>query len=205
MEELLARWQHGWSLSRGWTNYTATDQVIAVEVGEPDRQLELFTTDAHAGAAVALAAPHPPGTTRLTVITTDPDAVAQILAPLKVLRVLWLMTTPLADHPRHPIPPEYELHLTNSPGLIHADLRHHGDSAATGRVAIHGSDAVADLIHTAPTHRRRGLAQALMTALVSEAEFQGATTGLLVASAEGYHLYTSLRWTPIHQLVFATT
>ncbi|GAA1690332.1 hypothetical protein GCM10009745_39450 [Kribbella yunnanensis] len=73
MDELLGRWQRGWPLSRGWTNYTSTEHVIVVQVGEPDRRLELFTTDEHAEAAarLALAAPHPPGTTRPTVITTD--------------------------------------------------------------------------------------------------------------------------------------
>ncbi|MFF1823203.1 GNAT family N-acetyltransferase [Kribbella sp. NPDC058245] len=212
MHELLARWQRGWSRSRGWTNYTETDHVIAVQIGEPDRQVEYFTTDQYAeGAArMTLAAPHPPGSARLAVITPDPVRVAEALHPLKIVRTLWLMSTPLADHPQHPIPPEYELHQTTSAGLIHAELRHHGPRnpgrvAATGRIAIDGTDAVADMIRTEPAHRRRGLAQALMSTLTTQAQLQGATTGLLLASPEGHLLYTSLHWTPQHQLVFATT
>ncbi|MFI5731187.1 GNAT family N-acetyltransferase [Kribbella sp. NPDC051587] len=206
MHELLTRWQRGWSRSRGWTNYAETDHVIAVQIGEPDRQVEYFTTDQYAerAARLALASPHPPGSARLAVITADPMRVAEALHPLKIVRTLWLMSTPLADHPRHPIPPEYELHQMTSAGLIHAELRHHGESAATGRIAIDGTDAVADMIHTEPAHRRRGLAQALMTTLTTQAQLQGATTGLLLASREGELLYDSLRWIRQLQLVFAT-
>ncbi|MFK4086126.1 GNAT family N-acetyltransferase [Kribbella sp. NPDC020789] len=194
MHELLTRWQRGWSRSRGWTNYSETDHVIAVQIGEPDRQVEYFTTDQYAERAA-----------RLTVITDDPMHVADVLRPLTIVRTLWLMSTPLADHPQHPIPPEYELHQTTDAGVIHAELRHHGEPAATGRIAINGTDAVPDMIHTAPAHRRRGLARALMTTLTTQAHLQGATTALLVASPQGHLLYTSLHWTRRHQLVSATT
>jgi len=116
-----------------------------------------------------------------------------------------MMTIPLADHPHHPIPPEYELHLTTGPTLIRAELHHAGEPVAGGHLARHGSDAVPDLIHTEPAHRRRGLAAALMTALTTQAQSQGATTGLLAASPEGQFLYEALGWTPSYHLVFATT
>ncbi|WP_405057585.1 GNAT family N-acetyltransferase [Kribbella sp. NBC_01505] len=207
MDELLTRWQRGWSLSRGWTNYTETDHVIAVHAGEPDRQVEFFTTDQYVDRAVrtALAAPHPPGTVRLAVISDNPGVVVPALHPLTVRYTLWVMSTPLADHPRHPIPPEYELHLTSNAGAIHAELRHDGESAATGRIAVCETDAVVDMVQTDGAHRRRGLARALMSALVTEAHRQGATTGILLASTEGQLLYSSLGWIPRHQLVLAGT
>ena len=58
-----------------------------------------------------------------------------------------------------------------------------------------GTDAIADRIETMTAHRRRGLASALMGSLAEAARAQGATTGLLIASPAGQHLYASLGWT----------
>jgi GNAT superfamily N-acetyltransferase len=66
--------------------------------------------------------------------------------------------------------------------------------AAEGMVGVLGSDAVFDGVETSPAHRRRGLGRHVMSALTAWAVDQGATTGLLAASADGAGLYRSLGW-----------
>jgi len=66
--------------------------------------------------------------------------------------------------------------------------------AAEGMVGVLGSDAVFDRIETSSAHRRRGLGHHVMGALTEWAVDQGATEGLLAASADGAGLYTSLGW-----------
>jgi hypothetical protein len=66
-----------------------------------------------------------------------------------------------------------------------------------------GADAVAHRVWTEPEHRRRGLASVLMGVLVHAAVAEGATTGILFASAEGAHLYARLGWQKVSGLVVA--
>ena len=66
--------------------------------------------------------------------------------------------------------------------------------ASEGTAGVLGSDAVFDAVETSPSHRRRGLGRHVMAALTTWAVDEGATTGLLAASADGAGLYTSLGW-----------
>ena len=66
--------------------------------------------------------------------------------------------------------------------------------AAEGTAGVLGSDAVFDGVETSPGHRRRGLGRHVMSALTTWAIDQGATFGLLAASADGAELYRSLGW-----------
>ena len=66
--------------------------------------------------------------------------------------------------------------------------------AAEGTVGVLGTDAVFDAVETSPGHRRLGLGRHVMSALTAWAVDQGATTGLLAASADGAGLYGSLGW-----------
>lgn len=201
--EVLTRWQRGWSLARGWIDYSSTDGVTTVNIGEPDRRVEYVTTSEHAATAVKLAQTdgHPPGTSWLAIAADDPAAIA----PLELLRTEWLMTIALADHPIHPVPPPYRLEVTARPAVIDAHIYGYGELAASGRMTVLRSDAIADMIYTTPAHRHRGLAKATMTALTQAAHHQSATTGLLSASCEGRSLYHSLGWTTLTNLVVART
>jgi GNAT superfamily N-acetyltransferase len=67
--------------------------------------------------------------------------------------------------------------------------------AAEGTAGVLATDAVFDMVETSPRHRRRGLGRHVMSALTTWSVDQGATTGLLAASADGARLYTSLGWT----------
>ena len=75
--------------------------------------------------------------------------------------------------------------------------------AASGLTAVVGKDAVAHRIETAEAHRRRGLGSVVMGTLVREAVRDGASTGLLFSSTTGVHLYRSLGWEKISDLVVA--
>lgn len=66
--------------------------------------------------------------------------------------------------------------------------------AAEGTAGVLGTDAVFDAVETSPGHRRRGLGRHVMGALTTWAVEEGATVGLLAASADGAGLYTSLGW-----------
>lgn len=206
-DDVLRRWQRRWSAARDWTDYSDVDGVIVVRIGEPDRRVEYLATEQHATTPARLARSdaNPAGSSWLKITTTSRPRVAAVLHPLELVRTERLLTISLSDQPASAVPAPYELELTATPGLIDVELRTDGKTAASGRMAVLGADAVADVIYTAPPHRRRGLARAVMTGLADAALDQGATTGLLSASPEGLPLYQSLDWSPVADLVVART
>lgn len=203
-EEALTRWQRGWSASRGWTDYQQVDDVTVVRVGEPERRVEYVATEAHAAAAAHLALTdcHPPGTSWLAITTDDPARLAADLKPLEALRTEWLMTISLAEQASYSVPAPYTLEVSTTPSIVDAQIYGYGEIAATGRMAVLHTGAVADLITTDPAHRRRGLARALMTAL---AHSTPTPTAYLSASPTGRPLYESLGWTTLTPLLVART
>jgi predicted GNAT family acetyltransferase len=70
-----------------------------------------------------------------------------------------------------------------------------GQVAAQGKAALTGEYAVIDQVVTEPDHRRRGLGTTVMQALAHATTRRGASTGVLVATADGLGLYRSLGWT----------
>ena len=70
-----------------------------------------------------------------------------------------------------------------------------GEHAAEGQVGLAGDHAVFDRIRTHEGFKRRGLGSRVMQALTAWSVDQGATTGVLAASAEGQLLYARLGWT----------
>ncbi|MEV0800470.1 GNAT family N-acetyltransferase [Kribbella sp. NPDC050281] len=206
-DDVLRRWQRGWSVARQWTDYAEVDGVIVVRVGEPDRRVEYLATEQHATTAAQMAQSdaNPAGSSWLKITTRSRPRVAAVLHPLELIRTERLLTISLSDQPSSQAPAPYELDVSAMPGLIDVELRTDGKTAASGRMAVFGADAVADVIYTAPPHRRRGLARAVMSALADAALDQGAITGLLSASPEGLPLYQSLDWSPVADLVVART
>jgi GNAT superfamily N-acetyltransferase len=76
-----------------------------------------------------------------------------------------------------------------------ARVRIDGEHAAEGQVGLAGAHAVFDRIRTHEGFKRRGLGSRVMQALTAWSVDQGATTGVLAASAEGQRLYERLGWT----------
>ncbi|TCC65804.1 hypothetical protein E0H73_02405 [Kribbella pittospori] len=206
-DDVLRRWQRGWSAAREWTDYAEVDGVIVVRIGEPDRRVEYLATEQHATTAARMARSdaNPAGSSWLKITTTSRPRVAAVLHPLDLIRTERLLTISLSDQPSSQVPSPYELEVTATPGLINVELRTDGEVAASGRMAVRGADAVADVIYTVPPQGRRGLARAVMSALADAALDQGATTGLLSASPEGVPLYESLNWSPVADLVVGRT
>jgi GNAT superfamily N-acetyltransferase len=92
------------------------------------------------------------------------------------------------------LPPGYALQLSHSGALTAASiLSSEGKLAASGHAAEVDGFFIYDRIVTEPEHRRRGLAASLMQALHS-ARQSASSIQILVATADGRALYSSLGW-----------
>lgn len=171
------------------------------------REVEYFAYDAGSVPALAARVRTEDAVTWLTVPTADP---AQTLADLEVAglillaRAEWLMTTNLQDRPESTPTAPYRLREHHEGPVLHYTAHDaSGAQAARGTMGLTGPDAIADKVLTEPAHRRHGLGRAVMGALTRDARTRGATRGLLVASAEGRSLYTTLGWRPVAQVLIA--
>jgi GNAT superfamily N-acetyltransferase len=203
--ELVERWHRGWTAADGLTS-EYRDGYLVVHVNRPHRVFEwIATDDAEAGAiAGVVAASGEPNW--LSVPTHAPEKVIAELeaAGLVVARPdETFMRRPLAGHPLPEPPAGYAVEVTRNPVIEVRVLAPNGEPAAGGLMAVVGQDAVAHRIETSEDHRRRGLGSVVMGTLVREAERDGATTGLLFSSTTGVHLYRSLGWEKISDLVVA--
>ncbi|ANZ35501.1 hypothetical protein BBK82_04805 [Lentzea guizhouensis] len=201
---LVERWHRGWIAADGLTS-EHRDGRLVVHVGRPHRKHEWLATDETEVAALAehVAATQEPNW--LSVPTSDPaKVIAEVeRAGLVVARPdETFMRRALAGHPEPVLPAGYAVVVTRDP-VIHVRVLADGEPAASGLMAVVGEDAVAHRIETAAEHRRRGLGGFVMGRLVAEALKERARTGLLFSSADGVHLYRSLGWERISDLVVA--
>ncbi|SFR29321.1 FR47-like protein [Lentzea waywayandensis] len=202
--ELVERWHRGWIAADGLTS-EYRDGYLVVHVNRSHRVFEwIATDDAESGALAGVVA-----TTEepswLSIPTHSPEKViAEVeAAGLVVARPdETFMRRALAGHPAPEPPAGYQVEITRDP-VIKVQVLADGEVAAGGLMAVVGKDAVAHRIETAETHRRRGLGSVVMGALAREAMTDGATTGLLFSSTDGVHLYRSLGWEKISDLVVA--
>lgn len=211
LDDLIHRWHLGWQSSRDLPAAEITDDGIWVHCAQPGREFEVFSrrADEDPGsvrrlAAQVLAAQHH---TWLTVTTGDPGrAAAEVeAAGLRLLhRSEAMMAADLTRHPRRPLDPAFTSEVrVKGPGisvLIHDAA---GTLAAHGQIGIAGGDAVADRIETMPDFRRRGLGAVVMGVLAAEAVSRGVHNGLLIASEAGQHLYSSLGWERVADVLIA--
>jgi ribosomal protein S18 acetylase RimI-like enzyme len=199
---MMRRWLEGWRLCRGLEPVTEYDDFYAAVLRLPGRSRELFTrTDDP--ATVDRLARALPADTWLTVTTGDAEAanVARWLAAAGARtfdEYNTLMSIDLLDHPRGTGEVE-----SDGP-LDYVRVEIDGVVAARGMATIVGTDAVIHDIHTDPAYRRRGLGSAVMQALAGRALERGARTGLLMATAAGFHLYRTLGWTAEATMVTAS-
>lgn len=210
-EELVRRWQAGWSASRGWTKVVDDDGILTVKVGETERAMEFVVLDPDAhpervdrAANMAL---DTIGAAWVTLATTeDRETMVDTLDDLglDVQRdPEWLMTIELSQQPSLQLHSRYALVSELQENVIVTRATLHGAVASSGRMAVVGTDAVADRIETDPAHRRRGLGSAVMAALVDAARTRGANRGILIASRDGQRLYRSLGWKTVADIVVA--
>ena len=209
--DLVRRWERGWGLCRGLpvaTTRTASD-ALEVVLGLPGREWELFLVDGGDEVVRVLAEEVLGSPGWLTVTTQRADEVAALLehAGLEVFaeRKL-LMSIDLRNQATPAAPPAEYRHEMSGDGAVRSAqlLDAQGNVAARGMVAVVGTDAVMHDIHTDPGHRRRGLGSLVMGMLGRHAIQRGATTGLLMATVDGAHLYRRLGWSPEATMVTAT-
>lgn len=211
LEDLIHRWHLGWRASRSLPAAEVTDDALWSHCAQPGREYEVFALHAdedpasvsRLAAQVRAAKQH----TWLTIATTRPaeTTAAVEAAGLELLhRSEWLMTTELPRHPRHSPDSAYTCDLRSEGHAITVQIHDHtGDLAARGQIGLAGTDAIPDRIETMPAHRRRGLGSIVMGTLTAEAVTQGAHTGLLIASVDGQHLYSTLGWKRLADVVIA--
>lgn len=217
LRDLIVRWQRGWGVARVLPDAEDVGGGLRLRCLQPGREIEYVALDAdHDGASLTRLAGLVAGeqaVTWLTVPTTEPARVASTLADagLVVLkRSEALMTIDLRGHPRHRPAAPYQVVTGIEPhrgdAVVTATARDGSQEVgARGTMGVTGTDAVADRIETVPAHRRRGLASAIMSALVGAAVGQGAEQGILVASEDGRRLYLSLGWQPVAEVLIAST
>ena len=93
-----------------------------------------------------------------------------------------------------PLPAGYALQTSRNDAVTRVEIRtDHGELAASGYVAETRDAFVYDRIETDEAHRRRGLGRSVMAALGSCRKSKAARQ-LLMATAEGERLYSSLGW-----------
>jgi GNAT superfamily N-acetyltransferase len=192
---LIERWLTGRSLARGLPLPFHQNGGLCVEVGTAAELRRHVFLDA--GPALQACAAQIQARRVFLKAAVDADVMrASLAGRWKVEDLAHLMVGPAAILRTASLPPDYRISLQAEHGgyivrVIHAS----GESAASGRVAVHAGCAVFDQIATDEAHRRLGLGTALMLNLHAVAEQAGATTRLLVATAAGRALYEHLGWT----------
>jgi GNAT superfamily N-acetyltransferase len=191
---LLERWQTGWSLARGMPLPVRDGGGLVVEVGLPEQLRRHVFAEAGSAlrdCAAQIHAPH--------ILLKAPVDPAQMR---RALPARWQIEAPgYLMHCRAPLagpaalPAGYAAQFETEHGARLVRLTDAaGDTAALGRVVIHGATAVFDRIETLESHRRKGLGRSLMHALDALATRAGVTERLLVATEAGRALYLSLGW-----------
>lgn len=202
--ELVERWHRGWIAADGLTSEWR-DGYLVVHVNRSHRVFEWIATDDAEVAKLAEIVAATPEPSWLSIPTHAPQKVAAEVeaAGLVVARPdETFLRRALAGHPAPEPPAGYRLEITRDP-VIKVQVLADDGVAASGLTAVVGKDAVAHRIETAEAHRRRGLGSVVMGTLVREAVRDGASTGLLFSSTTGVHLYRSLGWEKISDLVVA--
>lgn len=205
LPELVSRWARGWAYSRGFPRPESVSGGVRIEVGEPGRRVEWVATDAPDTLAGLVDTARATPEAWLSVVTDSPGSVRPWFAEggLQADGEEALMSIDLAAHGSRELPEGYRAEVAREGGIIMVTVRAGETAAATGRIAVIGTDAVADRIQTDPGHRRRGLGGAVMGLLVAEAREAGAVRGLLVASEMGEPLYAGLGWNAEARVVIA--
>lgn len=197
--ELVMRWVRAWTHLRR-LDVEQVDGWPLVHVRGPSRDTEIVCFEPSAQALDAMV-DHVTGNPRAMLTVIGRDLRRHIETPLPPgVRVdrddELLMTTTLVGVTPPPLPaglsPRWLVDGDRATYCVDADRR----LAAEGTVGVLGTDAVFDAVETSPDHQRRGLGRHCMATLTAWALREGATAGVLAASADGGRLYRSIGWDP---------
>lgn len=194
MRDVARRWLAGWSATSGhpWTD---DDGVVRVEALMSSRRFEYLLVEPddaqfdHINLLIG-------GDSRdvVTVFTNRPDHYLVPHTGLVVDRDDEALMTVRLGLTDGPMPAGFEVQWDDDGDRTTLHVVHGGDLAASGNLAVIGTDATFDRIETMPRYQRRGLGRFVMNALSGWALDKGAEAGLLAASADGQLLYESLGW-----------
>jgi GNAT superfamily N-acetyltransferase len=191
---LLERWLTGWSRSRGLPLPREEGGGLRVDVDWPGQLRRHVFVDA--GAALqACAANNDIPFIHLKAAVAGEQLRAVLPAGWSLAPQGYLMACPGPMAGAAPLPPGYHATLAVEHGAwVVTILDATGELAATGRITVDAATAVYDRIETVASHRRRGLASAVMGALDRLAVQAGVLERLLVATEAGARLYPALGW-----------
>jgi len=193
------RWIAAWTYARG-LEVGQVDGWPFVQVGAATRQTELVCVDPGPEAFATLML-HVAGDPRamLTVIADDVATYTSLTLPPRI-RVdrddEMLVLGPLAVASPPSIGPTFSTRWESLGHQLKYIVEHEDRVAAEGYVGVLGADAVFDAVETTSAYQRRGLGRHVMAALSNRAAEQGATHGILAATAQGRLLYEALGWEP---------
>ncbi|MDR6849533.1 GNAT superfamily N-acetyltransferase [Sphingomonas sp. BE270] len=191
--DLIAGWLHARSIARALPMPVADHGGWRVDTrSEQEWCRYVFTDPAPAIAELAQCITQP----RVYVKLCQDDAVLRALLPShwQICAPSWMMTagaTPLAETG---LPDGYLPTVETINGVVRVAITGaDGALAASGYAAEASGVLVYDRIVTNPDHQRRGLGRAVMSLLQAQRR-SSASREVLVATAQGRALYTSLGW-----------
>lgn len=191
-----AQWLHGWlagrSRARGLPAPIADHGGYRVDTNSAEEVCRWVFAEAT------------PGLISLGQSVQAPRQLLKLCGPIDALQALlpayWqvgaLSYFMQGDGVRRPadVPRDYTIHVTQNDGVAAIQIIAPDGSVAASGYAAETDDAfIYDRIVTAPDHQRRGLGRAMMAALGQQKQ-NPATPELLVATAPGRALYTTIGW-----------
>lgn len=191
--ELIAGWLRARSVARGLPLPVADHGGWRVDTGQPhELQRYVFARAEERLRVLANSIDTP----RVFLKLCGSEDEMRALLPLRwqIQEPRFVMTGEAFDAQSRPLAPGYSLQLTRSGVTMAARIVTSGGAlAASGYAAEAGGVFIYDQISTEPQHRRRGLAAHLMQALRAMRRSE-ILPQVLVATAEGQKLYSSLGW-----------
>ncbi|MFD9941403.1 GNAT family N-acetyltransferase [Nonomuraea sp. NPDC059023] len=200
--DIVRAWARGWAVSRATKQPVEELWGLRVDVGLPGHVVRHILPKASPAVLRHLAGTlDAPGT--WLKVCAPAEQVAPSLTPAWSVQVPEFMMTARLRRTEVAAPGGYTLAVVQRGQVVTARLlTGDGEVAARGQLALTGATGVVDQVETAAGHRRRGLGSVVMKALSSAGAERGATTGVLLATADGRALYSTLGWR-LHTVVTA--
>jgi GNAT superfamily N-acetyltransferase len=190
--ELLATWVRGWALTRGAPAPVRDRCAWRIDVDQTDqiaRYVYAEATQEAAERAVEIREPFV-----FLKICDGAEAVQPLLDARWAIQPPGFMMTLDGTMGGSETPTDYRFEVEPGTVTFVRLLDAVGEEAARGRATVVEDRIIFDRIATAPAHRRRGLASAIMRELEAVGRARGGREGVLVATGAGRALYERLGW-----------